>query len=252
MTINDNFDGGPGAESGGYIYRIYRTDDQSGELSVMVDRMGAPYLATLAAFDGDGIPECIVFDLRQQHGQWHLRLDGNEGVQEIPMPATVAQFGWTASPRGTLQEAVMTMPGVGVLGAVTGMVVDTVIDAVTGSKPSKTRPEAGALPLGSVPPEEPGWYLTVKNGESVNTRFLIHTATVIGRSQDADISLNDVGISHRHAQISVTEEGLCWIADLKSRNGTMVNGERITASVWLNAGDMITLGETMLTLSKES
>ena len=62
---------------------------------------------------------------------------------------------------------------------------------------------------------------------------LIGAITVIGRDDCADIVLDDPGISRRHSEIRVTNDGphlVTSIRDLGSTNGTFVNGERITSS----------------------
>lgn len=49
----------------------------------------------------------------------------------------------------------------------------------------------------------------------------------IGRDDACDIHLDDALISRRHAEVSY-EDGLWWIRDLGSRNGTLVDGQRVT------------------------
>jgi hypothetical protein len=70
-------------------------------------------------------------------------------------------------------------------------------------------------------------------------------STVIGRGDQANLRLPDVGISRRHARLDF-DGGQVVLTDLGSTNGTMVNGQRVSA-VALNPGDMIQLGTTTLT-----
>jgi Protein of unknown function (DUF3662)/FHA domain len=70
-------------------------------------------------------------------------------------------------------------------------------------------------------------------------------STVIGRGDQANLRLPDVGISRRHARIDF-DGGQVVLTDLGSTNGTSVNGQRISA-VALNPGDMVQLGTTTLT-----
>jgi pSer/pThr/pTyr-binding forkhead associated (FHA) protein len=75
---------------------------------------------------------------------------------------------------------------------------------------------------------------------------LVGALTVIGRDALADIVLDDPGISRRHSEVRVTNDGphlVTSIRDLGSTNGTFVNGERIT-SVRLQDGDRLTVGRT--------
>jgi len=70
-------------------------------------------------------------------------------------------------------------------------------------------------------------------------------STVIGRGDQANLRLPDVGISRRHARLDYDGTQVV-LTDLGSTNGTMVNGQRVSA-VALNPGDMIQLGTTTLT-----
>jgi diguanylate cyclase (GGDEF)-like protein len=64
---------------------------------------------------------------------------------------------------------------------------------------------------------------------------------VIGRGQESQIRLSDDGISRRHACVTLGD-GAAAIEDLESRNGTYVNGKRITAVTPLTEGDKLQLG----------
>ena len=75
---------------------------------------------------------------------------------------------------------------------------------------------------------------------------LVSATTVLGRGEDADVVLDDPGISRRHAEIRVTPDGQrlsATLYDLGSTNGTFVDGERARA-VQLEDGATITLGRT--------
>jgi len=68
----------------------------------------------------------------------------------------------------------------------------------------------------------------------------------IGRTADCAIRIDDPKISGHHADLNVSESGYV-LTDLNSRNGTFVNGERITQKNVFR-GDQITIGETTITL----
>jgi len=70
-------------------------------------------------------------------------------------------------------------------------------------------------------------------------------STVIGRGDQANLRLPDVGISRRHARLDY-DGNQAVLTDLGSTNGTTVNGQRVSA-VSLNPGDIIQLGTTTLT-----
>ncbi len=71
--------------------------------------------------------------------------------------------------------------------------------------------------------------------------------TVLGRSRDADIFIPDQWLSRMHAEILLDRGGLL-IADLGSKNGTLVNGLRIQGPTPLRQGDQIKLGDHMVTV----
>ncbi|KRE56109.1 DUF3662 and FHA domain-containing protein [Phycicoccus sp. Soil748] len=78
---------------------------------------------------------------------------------------------------------------------------------------------------------------------------LMGAITVLGRDDAADIVLDDPGISRRHSEIRVTNDGphlVASIRDLGSTNGTFVNSERIS-SQRLSDGDRVTVGRTSVT-----
>ena len=64
---------------------------------------------------------------------------------------------------------------------------------------------------------------------------------LIGRHRENTIQLNDLGVSGFHARIYRGPEGYV-IEDLKSRNGTWLNGARVYHAL-LNSGDRIHLGQ---------
>ena len=72
---------------------------------------------------------------------------------------------------------------------------------------------------------------------------------MIGRSPDCQIVLRDFGISRNHAKVVVGESGEARIMDLKSKNGTQVNGVQVVEAP-LKDGDRILLGKFELTFGK--
>ena len=71
---------------------------------------------------------------------------------------------------------------------------------------------------------------------------------VLGRSPDCDVVINDLGVSRRHAEV-VMNGGECLVVDLKSKNGTQVNGVRVPEAA-LNDGDEILLGKFLVQFRK--
>lgn len=70
---------------------------------------------------------------------------------------------------------------------------------------------------------------------------------VIGRGEAAEMRLDHRTVSSRHARASSDGEGNVNLIDLGSRNGTAVNGERITRTNLL-PGDYIEIGAVPLVL----
>jgi two-component system, cell cycle response regulator len=91
-------------------------------------------------------------------------------------------------------------------------------------------------------------YLTVLSGSNLGEMYGVEEGeTFIGRGQNATIRLNDDGISRRHARI-VQQNGTVVIEDLKSSNGTTVNGVAVANQQLhrLQDGDKISLGSTTI------
>jgi pSer/pThr/pTyr-binding forkhead associated (FHA) protein len=71
---------------------------------------------------------------------------------------------------------------------------------------------------------------------------------LIGRSDEANIRIAyDEFCSRKHALL-FWEEDKCYVQDLNSTNGTMVNNEQIKHKVILKDGDIISLGDTQLSV----
>lgn len=73
---------------------------------------------------------------------------------------------------------------------------------------------------------------------------------VVGRGTDADLRINDPGVSRRHAEIRVfpgSDAPQVSVVDLGSTNGMLVNGQRVEQAV-LDDGATIKIGHTTLTI----
>lgn len=71
---------------------------------------------------------------------------------------------------------------------------------------------------------------------------------VMGRSPDCDVVIKDFGVSRRHAEVLVDGDH-CRLVDLKSKNGTQVNGVRVPEAL-LSDGDKILLGKFLVHFRK--
>ncbi|MEB3231808.1 MAG: adenylate/guanylate cyclase domain-containing protein [Leptolyngbyaceae bacterium] len=68
----------------------------------------------------------------------------------------------------------------------------------------------------------------------------------IGRGDDNNFVLPDRWISRNHAMLQRMETGEFILIDLGSRNGTFVDGRRVSVPVTLQDGDCLTFGQTEL------
>lgn len=85
--------------------------------------------------------------------------------------------------------------------------------------------------------------LVVRAGAQAGQRFqLRNPLTRLGRHPDSEISLDDITVSRRHAEVERGAEGHYLVRDAGSLNGTYVNQERID-EVILQHGDELQVGK---------
>ena len=97
-----------------------------------------------------------------------------------------------------------------------------------------------------VAPTPAGRALLVGDGKR---RVLGAGRTLIGRSRNCDLTLEDPNVSRQHAELRQDGEG--WVVrDLGSTNGVKVNGRRVE-EVALQPDDVITIGTSRLTFEVE-
>lgn len=71
--------------------------------------------------------------------------------------------------------------------------------------------------------------------------------TVIGRGLGCEVHLDDLTSSRRHAAVRC-DQGRLTVRDLGSRNGTFVNGARVSGDDPLVEGDRLLVGESLFTI----
>ncbi len=87
--------------------------------------------------------------------------------------------------------------------------------------------------------------LIVRSGAQAGERFeLASDLTRLGRHPDSEISLDDITVSRRHAEVQRVAEGY-FVADSGSLNGTYVNQERVERAQ-LRHGDELQIGKFRL------
>jgi Nif-specific regulatory protein len=91
-------------------------------------------------------------------------------------------------------------------------------------------------------------FLTIIEGPGIGNSFDLEAGEqVIGRELTADIPLNSLMVSRRHARV-YQKDGQCFLQDLGSQNGTFVNGLPTDLHA-LAANDEIVIGEVVLNFS---
>jgi pSer/pThr/pTyr-binding forkhead associated (FHA) protein len=119
-----------------------------------------------------------------------------------------------------------------------------------GSTPAAaTQPSPSAIRPGSA--VRSGVGLLCMQGRFLGVWFAIpgRSATV-GRDASCDVTIADLTVSRRHAELRQDEEG--WrISDLGSTNGTVVRGEPLERGAWVTVaqGDEIKMGNIVVTLA---
>ncbi len=73
---------------------------------------------------------------------------------------------------------------------------------------------------------------------------IVHSHTVIGRGSDADITVDDTGISRRHVEI-LWDGTRAQVNDLGSTNGSLLNGNRVSKAP-LPPDSVIDIGRTRI------
>jgi len=101
---------------------------------------------------------------------------------------------------------------------------------------------AGAVdPSAPSPERESSRELVITRGPGAGSRFRVETDEVrIGRHPEAQVLLDDVTVSRRHALLT-TVDGRVVLTDQGSLNGTYVAGERVDSHI-LADGDELQIG----------
>ena len=118
---------------------------------------------------------------------------------------------------------------------------------------SDTTTSAGTAPLApmgvasaTASPAPPRRLVVMRGIANMPSLELTGDSITVGRATSNTLVLNDLQASRQHARVDL--ENSAWsVRDLNSRNGTFVNGQRVTLQA-LRPGDQITIGETLLSV----
>jgi hypothetical protein len=96
-----------------------------------------------------------------------------------------------------------------------------------------------------------GQLVVLRSGQSgiaVGKMFTLGPSNLIGRSMEScEIALNDTFLSQQHARLEMRDD--TWvIEDLRSTNGTFVNGIEVRDATVLEDGDILRFGRVELRL----
>lgn len=94
-------------------------------------------------------------------------------------------------------------------------------------------------------PSEIWAHLGCPDGTSVP---LTHWENLIGRGRGCDVILNLKSVSRSHATLIRDSAGVWKYNDLDSKNGSLINGRRVSEPTELNGGDVLTIGGADFTL----
>ncbi|AXH96811.1 FhaA domain-containing protein [Ornithinimicrobium avium] len=133
-------------------------------------------------------------------------------------------------------------------------------DELAAYRPEPRRPadrpaERPQQPTREIPSARPSRGRAPRPALEIDGRRVPLTAavTTLGRDESADLVLDDPGISRRHAEVRIGNDGphlQVLLRDLGSTNGTYLNGDRV-GDEELREGDRITMGRTSLTFRLE-
>ncbi len=217
------------------------------------------YALRIVATGGDGLRELVESEgmpamSRRQVGSYtmrpmsgketliylHARLEAcgvNNADTVFPVDVSDRLFQHSEGWPGPLNEAAIETIGRATSFPVT--VTDTmVLNDVKLDPPPEDLPVLGAREAtGPLPPT----LIITKDGKVVSENVVKHKKILIGRSDFADVVVDDQFVSKMHALILMYSDAMVLI-DLNSANCTMVNSVRITTTI-LRSDDIISLGD---------
>jgi hypothetical protein len=89
------------------------------------------------------------------------------------------------------------------------------------------------------------WLIVERGGGlSRDERFDLLGGLSIGRSKEADVQIEDRYASSIHARL-FSREGRHFVEDMKSTNGTLLNGGALNGEAELVDGDTVQIGDTV-------
>lgn len=96
-------------------------------------------------------------------------------------------------------------------------------------------------------------WLEVTHKKANVRRVVLRTDALIGRSSDCNLRVGSVGVSRQHCRILLRESRV-FVRDLKSANGTFIDGKRIPPEkdIMLQSGDRLSIGPVEFVVRTEA
>ncbi len=88
--------------------------------------------------------------------------------------------------------------------------------------------------------------LILSENEFGRTFIIDQPSVTVGRGTNSDFVINDPLISKEHFKVTCDDEDKYYIEDIDSKNGTFLNGKRITKKNRILYSDRIVAGTTIL------
>lgn len=104
--------------------------------------------------------------------------------------------------------------------------------------------DRGGYQTAVVHPNQAHAKILITSGPQAGKEFLLfEPITVVGRTQENDVTISDISISRRHASIERKDDGSYLITDQGSSNGTFLRNKRLRGAVRAWHGDKVRFGQ---------
>jgi hypothetical protein len=240
---------------------IVASNPSGDALSLQLDYAGQAHIGSCLFHNNEqGAQDTVIFDLMPSGMGYVFRLLYEGNKVEIAMGTTTpGDLVWTRQPQYPKDVASDDMaetnefpdvvnPTPHVLQAL-GFVIDVDVrpsssESPTSGTPATSEPEETAKSESPTVITGPIWRLECIAGPHVSKSFPLLEKLSIGRSNQADLCLDNERVSRRHAELYFAS-GHWWLRDLGSSNGTFVNNTFIHEPTRLRDGDEIRIGDSL-------
>ncbi|GAB2868114.1 FhaA domain-containing protein [Nocardioides pacificus] len=220
----------------GVFARAFRSAVQPVEISAALQR------------EVDNNAQILSRDRRLVPNDFHVELSATDLERLAPYDSAMATE-LTNTLRDHAEQQSYVFPGP------VSIAFETAEDLTTGRFRIRSRAQAKVTSNPNVPPTGPSTGAVRRTRAVLEINGTRHplpsSGAVVGRGTDADIRINDPGISRRHIEFRVGErqDGLPQLAvrDLGSTNGMLVDGAKVAQSP-LDDGSSVKIGNTTMTV----